>query len=73
MEIVYINDSVISKEELKELKIKSISIISETDIHYPRLIIKYENGIKKYHLIEDHIPTQEKFRDFLEEKLPELK
>ena len=73
MQIFELNDKVLTKEEKDRCGIRSVSIISETDILYPRLIIKYEDGMKKYVMIEDIIDTDVKFRKLLEENIPELK
>jgi len=73
MEIWKISNDVISQEEKEKTGIKSVSIISETDILYPRLIVKYENGLKSYFLMNDSIHSTEDFRLFVEECVPELK
>jgi len=73
MEVFNLSNNVISKEKMDKLGIKSISIISETDINTPRCIIKYKDGIKKYIHIDEVINTDVKFVEFLIKHVPELK
>jgi len=73
MKVYEIDGNVIPKEKLDEFGIKTISIISETDILHPRCIVKYKDGIKKYFHMDMILDTDEKFKEFLYKHIPELK
>jgi len=73
MKVYELDSKVITKEKMDKLGIKTISIISETDILYPRCIVKYKDGIKKYFHMDVVIDTNDKFREFLIKNIPELK
>jgi len=73
MKVYELDENVVSREKMDELGIKTISIISETDILYPRCIVKYKDGIKKYFHMDMIIKTNEDFKRFLYKNIPELK
>lgn len=73
MKVYELDNNVVSKEKMEECGIRSISIISETDILYPRCIVKYKDGIKKYFHMDMVLNTNEKFKEFLIKNIPELK